>query len=234
MRERRRRKQPLRKKAKPWQIYLAGAIVALIAVSLVIIIGAVSRNTGAGFVETITVASPRPSGVPQDGHTFGSPDAPATIDEYLDFQCPFCRRAAMDVLPTIEAQYIASGKAKLVIHPIAILGSESIQAAAAAECANDQGQFWRYHDMLYANQGAENSGAFSAKRLKAFASDAGLDTNAFNGCLDAGTYTNLVEQNTASARASGITSTPTLLVNGSRVNATIPDLSAAILAVSGD
>jgi protein-disulfide isomerase len=216
-------------------MYIMGGIAALSVVVLVIALAALARGGGGdGSSATILVPTPRPSGVAQSGHVFGSADAPVTITEYLDFQCPFCRRAATDVMPTIEQQFIATGKAKLEVHPITILGSESVQAAAAAECANDQGRFWGYHDMLYANQGAEQSGSFSQSRLKQFASLLNMDSNAFDSCLDSSKYVGQVQQNTTAARAAGVRSTPTFMVNGTAVSTTIDALSAAIGQAAGD
>jgi protein-disulfide isomerase len=215
-------------------MYVMGGIAAISVVVFVIAVAALARSGGGGYSDRILVPTPRPSAVPQSDHVVGAADAPVTIDEHLDFQCPFCRRAAMEVLPTIDQKYVEPGTAKIVVHPIAILGSESVQAAAAAECANDQGQFWAYHDILYANQGAEQSGGFSDGRLKQFASALKMDKTLFDGCLDSAKYVEEVKQRTEAARDSGIASTPTFIVNGVRVAATIDDLSAAIESARGN
>lgn len=233
MSARRQQRRGGRRRRNPARSYIMGGIAAVAVVVLVISIAALARSGGGGYSETIVVPTPRPGGVAQDGYVLGSADAPVTVVEYMDFQCPFCRRAATDTLPTIEQQYIETGKARLEMRPIAILGSESVQAAAAAECANEQGQFWAYHDILFANQGAEQSGSFSDSRLKEFASALKLDTGAFGSCLDSGKYTDRVQQNTSDARDVGVGSTPTFMVNGSRVNATIGDLSSAIEQAAG-
>jgi Protein-disulfide isomerase len=216
-------------------MYIMGGIAALSVVVLVISLAALARGRGGdGSSDTILVPTPRPSDVVQSGHVFGSADAQVTITEYLDFQCPFCRQAVINVMPTIEQQFIATGKAKLEVNPIAILGSESVQAAAAAECANDRGRFWGYHDMLYANQGAEQGGSFSQSRLKQFASLLNMDSSAFDSCLDSSKYVDHVRQATTAARAAGVGSTPTFMVNGTAVSATIEALSAAIDQAAGD
>jgi protein-disulfide isomerase len=94
------------------------------------------------------------------------------------------------------------------------LGEESQWAAEAAECAGDQDAFWQYHDYLFAHQSGENGGAFNKDKLKGFAETLGLDTQAFNTCLDAGKYTQLVKDQTAIAQQIGVTSTPTFVLNG--------------------
>lgn len=200
----------------------------LTAVAIVIMIGSIAREGDEGPGGEVVVPTARPAEVSQDGRTLGDPSAPAAIVEYLDFQCPFCWRAATQVMPAIEQEFIATGQAKLEIRPIAILGSESVQAAAAAECASELGQFWAYHDILFANQAGEQRGAFNDSRLKEFAVALDLDADAFNSCLDSGKYVSQVEQATGDARAAGVSSTPTVLVNGVPVEPTVDAISAAI------
>ena len=96
----------------------------------------------------------------------------------------------------------------------AFLGPESQWSAEASECAGEQDAFWEYHDYLFTHQNGENQGAFSQDNLKLFAEELGLDTEAFNECLDSGRYTNLVQNQTNVARQLGVQSTPTFAVNG--------------------
>jgi protein-disulfide isomerase len=99
----------------------------------------------------------------------------------------------------------------------AFLGQESQWAGEASECAAEQDAFWEYHDYLFDNHGGENRGAFSKDNLKRFADELGLDTEAFNKCLDSGRNNQVVQSETASGREIGIQSTPTFLVNGQPV-----------------
>jgi protein-disulfide isomerase len=99
----------------------------------------------------------------------------------------------------------------------AFLGDESQWAAEASECAADQDAFWEYHDYLFDHHGGENQGAFSKDNLKGFAAELGLDTDAFNECLDSGKYTQIVQQETSAGQQIGIQSTPSFLVNGQPV-----------------
>ena len=94
------------------------------------------------------------------------------------------------------------------------LGEESIWAAEASECAAEQDKFWEYHDKLFDSQAGENQGAFSKDNLKKFADDLGLETEAFNECLDSGKYTEAVNALANTARQIGVRSTPTFAVNG--------------------
>lgn len=149
-----------------------------------------------------------------EGKALGPADAPIVIDEYADFQCPWCAKFATGALRQIEATYIQAGggRVRLVYHNMAVLGPDSQTAAEAAECANEQGQFWPYADRLYASQ--QTQGLFSKSGLKQVAADIGLDTLTFDACLDSRRYQGVVEAETQAARERNIRYTPTLLVNG--------------------
>lgn len=121
------------------------------------------------------------------------------------------------VTPQIIKRYVETGKVKLVWHDFAWIGSESRQAAQAARRAGRQGKLWEYHDYLYNNQRGENRGQFSNDDLKRFAGDVGLDGGAFSGCLEHGEDLPAIQQDLASARAEGITATPTFKLNGQRL-----------------
>jgi len=162
--------------------------------------------------------------------TYGQADAPVTVAEYLDFQCPVCRRAEVGLLPIIEEEYIATGKARLEVHPIAILGDESVLAAEAAQCAGEQGKFWEFHDTLFANQAGENKGAFSKDRLKQMAEALQLDRQAFGSCLDSGRYEAAVKGATQASKSVGVQGTPTFFVNGVRAENSVDSLRQAIEA----
>lgn len=99
----------------------------------------------------------------------------------------------------------------------AFLGQESVWAGEASECAAEQDAFWKYHDYLFDHQNGENRGAFNKDNLKQFAADLGLDTAAFNECLDSGRYTEVVRGETEAAQQIGVQSTPTFLINGQPV-----------------
>ena len=134
----------------------------------------------------------------------------------------------MSVLPTIEEEFMLTGKAKLQVRPIAFLGENSGLAAQAAECANEQGSFWRFHDMLYANQGGKGSDAFSREHLQRFAVALNLDTAAFASCLGSGKYASMVADDTNAAQQRGVDSTPTVFVNGKEVGGSLEEVRAAI------
>ena len=150
-------------------------------------------------------------------HFKGDPNAPVTIIEFADFQCPYCGRFFAETKPQIDEQYMQSGKVRFAYFNFAFLGPESNWAAEAAECAADQDKFWEYHDKLYDSQSGENQGAFNKANLKKFAEELGLDTSAFNECLDSGKYTQLIQDESSMASSIGVRSTPTFLINGQAV-----------------
>jgi protein-disulfide isomerase len=152
-------------------------------------------------------------------NTIGPASASVTIDEWADFQCPACRNFAA-LQPGLDQAVLGDGKVRFVFHHMAFLGPESILAAEAAECAGDQGQFWDYHDTLYAAQDGENRGTFSTEHLRQFATTIALDQGAFNSCLASHKYVSRVQQETQAGMQLGVNSTPTLFVNGQRVGLT--------------
>lgn len=152
----------------------------------------------------------------------GQASAPVTMVEFGDFQCPFCGRFARDTLPSIKKDYIDTGQVKFFYNDFSFLGAESFQAAEAAKCADDQGQFWAYHDYLYSNQQGENQGAFSDDNLKKFAAALGLDQSRFDSCLTAKKYEQAVRDETDRGRQYGVNSTPTSFVGGEMVRGALP------------
>ena len=153
--------------------------------------------------------------LPSDGPRLGSPDAPVTIEYWADYQCPFCARFALDVIPQLESR-IADGSVALVHRDFAFLGSESIDAAVAVRCAGQQGRYWPMHDAVYAAQDGENQGTFSRAKLEQLGASVGVDAPSFTACLDErGPLVEVLDDTSAGVRA-GIQSTPTVDVNGTR------------------
>lgn len=108
------------------------------------------------------------------------------------------------------------------------LGTESFRSAQASECADEQGAFWEYHDKLIEEWQGENAGAFSDANLVRFAGEIGLDSPSFDECLVSERYADKVSEQRDSASSIGVSSTPTVFVDGERVNATYAELKVAI------
>jgi protein-disulfide isomerase len=142
------------------------------------------------------------------GPTKGRQDAPITIVEFADFQCSFCWKFWKETLPAIEAEYIDRGKARFVFRNLVALGPGSEQAAEAAACAGEQGQFWAYHDRLFEKRGRL---AFTDPRL---VKELGLDPVALDACMASGRHRDRIFSESALARRLGASGTPTFLING--------------------
>ncbi|MBI4300842.1 MAG: DsbA family protein [Chloroflexi bacterium] len=196
------------KKRSMFPIYAGvGVVVALVLVALLIVFN--RGNSGKSSTSGVSVTA--------QGLTKGPQDAPVTIMEYADFQCPACQNFTETVEKQLESQYISPGKVKLVYRPYSFIGPESNWSAEAAYCANDQGRFWDYHDKLYDSQAGENKGTFSKANLKRFAKELGLDTNAFDSCLDSGKYSKTVQDDKKEGDRKGVQYTPTLFVDGQKI-----------------
>jgi protein-disulfide isomerase len=150
-------------------------------------------------------------------HFKGDPNAPITMIEFSDFQCPYCGSWNADAGAKILSEYVDPGKMRFGYFHFVFLGDESQKAAEASECAGDQGKFWEFHDTLFQSQNGENKGAFSEDKIKAMAEKLSLDTAAFNECFDSGKYTDVVNKQVQIARQLGVQSTPSFLVNGTPV-----------------
>ena len=155
-----------------------------------------------------------PAGLVTDGFAIGRADAPVTIDLYEDFQCPACRSWASGVFPRLAQNELANGTVRIVFHDMAFLGSESIDAGLAAYAAAEQGRFWDMWATIYVNQGHENSGAFSRERLIAMAQGLELDIARFESDWASTAAKAALETSQAEAAAAGVSSTPTVIVDG--------------------
>ena len=155
----------------------------------------------------------------------GDANAPVTLIEYGDYQCPFCGRMFTQVEQQLREEYINAGKVKMVFRNFQFLGSESTNAGAAAECAKDQGKFWPFHDALYTAEiedGQENNGNLDQALFASLAEKAGLDVGALVICYENSKYVAQVEKARTDAAAIGVNSTPTSYINGQMVKGAQP------------
>lgn len=197
----------------PMSIVVAGLLVA----------GAVWFRGSGNVNTTATIGGARPVKIELGNlPALGQEKAKVAIVEFGDYQCPFCGRFFQQTEPMIREQYVKTGQAKFVWRDFAFLGPESFWAAEAARCANDQGKFWQYHDILFNRQSGENQGAFNKDNLKKFAGELGLDQTAFDECLDSDRHTQAVKDDTDSGRAVGVGGTPATFVNGQIVEGAQP------------
>jgi len=117
------------------------------------------------------------TGIPERNGVLGPADAPVTVTEYLDLQCPVCAEASRTVLPDVVNDYVRTGKVKLQARTLHFIGSDSVRAARVAAGAAQQGRLWPFLEAFYAKQGAENSGYVTDDFLRDVAADAGVDAD---------------------------------------------------------
>jgi protein-disulfide isomerase len=158
----------------------------------------------------------------------GNVSAPITIIDFSDFQCYLCNRFVKNTEPLINQTYIQTGKVALVFGHLPNRGLDSMGAALAAQCTNDQGKFWEFHNLLYSNQKPIDSGWVSKENLKNFASlIPGLDIKQFDSCFDSEKYKSFVQKDIDLALSFGFRETPSFIVENS--NGSNPETLAGAL-----
>jgi protein-disulfide isomerase len=156
--------------------------------------------------------SPTPGVVevsPDDDPAIGPADAPVLIVEFSDFQCSFCGRFARETLGQILDSYGDRVRFVFRSFPLLSIHPQAQKAAEAAQCANDQGKFWEYHDLLFQNQQA-----LDEESLKGYARQLDLDMAAFTDCLDTERHFTEVQHDLTDGQSYGVTGTPTFFING--------------------
>jgi len=184
------------------------------------------------FFDKIDQGTPQPPAQPEekpaptidteklmdDDAVKGDKDAPVTIIEFSDYECPFCARFYSQTYLQIKSQYIDTGKVKLVFRDFPLSFHRQAQKAAeAAECAGDQGRYYDMHDKLF-EEGVKGG----VPTFRSYAKDLGLDTEEFNKCLDSGKHASEVRKDMADGSAAGIRGTPGFIINGQVVSGAQP------------
>ncbi|NJL33357.1 MAG: DsbA family protein [Chloroflexaceae bacterium] len=223
-----RKVQQTKKNASSMRVfYFVIGIVALagIAAAVTFLTSRDPATAGVDGIEGIQPFEvPYETGITEDGFHFkGAADAPVTIVEYADYQCPACANFATSSLAeTINAQYIANGQVRLILHDFPLpMHPNAPTASQAAYCAGDQNQYWQMHDWIYRTQdrwsGLSQQGASS--HFARIAASLGIDTDTFSACLADGNgqYRQHVGQAYQAAQTAGVPATPTFVVNGQMV-----------------
>ena len=154
-----------------WRLGIAAGVAAI----LVATVAAVSSSNDAP-PPTANAAS-IVAGIPESNGVLGDPDAPVTVTEYVDLQCPICAEAARETLPALIKDYVKTGKVKLQARTLSFLGPDSVRAAKVAAGAQEQGRLWAFLETFYASQGTENSGYVTDDFLRGVATAAGVDAD---------------------------------------------------------
>jgi len=213
----------------PVALAAAVALVAFAAVGIFVLgmftHSKVSSNGGGGGQAAVVAqptAGPTPTVGPvdvsaDDDPSQGPADAKVTVIEFSDFQCPYCARFQTETLPQIMQNY--GDKVRFVYRdfPLTSLHANALKAAEASECANEQGAYWKYHDLLFQNQTALDDAS-----LKNYAATLQLDTATFNQCLDSDKYLSEVQKDYQDGVTAGVQGTPAFFVNGMSISGAQP------------
>ncbi len=190
----------------------AAIAIALVAASLVSARGDGGGNgdgqvTGGADVEALL------EGIPQAGAVIGEDDAPVTLVEYADLQCPFCAQWSQQTFPELVSDYVRDGRLRIEFRGVTFIGPESEDALRAALAAGEQGKFWNVADLVYTNQGPENGGWVTDDFLRAVgAAVPGLDVDRMMEDRSSTAVTASIDKTSVEAQSSGVTGTPTFLL----------------------
>jgi protein-disulfide isomerase len=229
-----KKKPPKRKDSQNQSMFnlpvILGIVLAAVIVTVVLILADRQGNRSIIVPESHDYSL-------ANANMIGQENAPVVMVEYSDFQCRFCGQFREESFPGIFENYIETGKVLFIYRHYTILGPPSFRAAKASLCANEHGQFWPYHDYLFANQDESDSGAFSSSRLELFAEDIGLDVDSFRACLIDDRMDGQIDADFGAARDAGAESTPTFIINGKLIrgaqgyNVFVDEIEAALAAV---
>jgi protein-disulfide isomerase len=212
-----------RRAAKPSRphsrVYLAATVSAVLAASALVIASqlgsAGTRGANSATAELTGAAGNAAlfSGILQHGAVLGSPQARVTLVEYADLQCPYCGEFSRNALPSLVADYVRTGKVKLVFRGLAFVGPESDAALRAAIAAGHQNRLWNFTHLLYENQGAENSGWVTDGFVRSVAGAiAGVDVSRLVTDAQSTAVTEEIAAAQRLASSDGVNSTPSFRV----------------------
>ncbi len=197
-------------------------IVSAFLIAASIIAGAYMIRSGsfgsAGAPGDTAAGAPVKIADRKDQPTIGNANAKLTIYEFGDFQCPYCKNFFADTYPTLKANYIDTGKVKIVFRhfPLTQIHQNAQISSEAAECASRQGAFEAYYSILYTKGQGDGTG-LDAGSLKTYASQLGLNMPAFNKCLDNHEAKTVVDQDAAVGSKAGVSGTPSFVIDGQLV-----------------
>lgn len=207
----------------PWFYVSIIAVIVIIILAYSLIKPSVIEETGSSFkeIEGQQQAPTQQNVINIDGDddaVLGDDDAPITIIEFSDYECPFCTRFYLNTLPQIKSEYIDTGKVKLIYRDYPLgFHANAQKAAEAAECAGEQGKYYEMHDKLF-DEGV-NGGVSSFKQ---YAKEIGLNAGEFNECLDSGEMASEVQKDFQDGQRVGVRGTPTFFINGQYLSGAQP------------
>jgi protein-disulfide isomerase len=216
-----------RRQASP-RVLAAGAaviVLAIVAIVLAVVLTGGSSSSDAKVPQQGSLTNALPGaedvqqllkGIPQQGNVLGSPDAPVTMVEYIDLQCPYCQQFETQAMPTLVRKYVRPGKVKVEARPLAFIGPDSERGRNAVVAAGNQGKFFNVAQVLYLNQGEENSGWLDKEMVQAAAGSVpGLKVPKLLDDMGAGSVKSAEQSYEQKAQSDRVSATPTILVGKS-------------------
>jgi protein-disulfide isomerase len=214
---------------------LGGALAAAVAVASVAVAissghGGVTAASGARLTGA-TFSSRLFAGIPQHGNILGRPDAPARIVEFADLQCPYCRQYAIQALPSLVKDYVRTGKAQMEFENLSFIGPDSVRAGRAAAAAARQNKLWNFVDLMYLNQGAENTGYVTSSYVRhLLRAIPGLNVASALSATEEPAADSALTEATNLAVKDGVTGTPSFLIG--RASGPLVPFQPAILTAA--
>jgi protein-disulfide isomerase len=230
---------------KKRRLALLGAVVVVAAVVVGVLAlasggddGPQGLGGGGSTLEGERAVNALFAGIPQRGIAVGDPDAPVTVVEFADLQCPFCAQFARDALPEVVRRYVRTGKVRLELRLLTFIGSDSLRAGQMASAAALQGRGWQFADLFFANQGRENSGYATDEFLREVAGGVdGLDVDQALAQAERPAVGALLRMADGLATQLGVSSTPSFYGrrgDGKLEPLALSELSAAALGTEID
>jgi protein-disulfide isomerase len=218
--------QRRRRQASPRVLIAAAAVVVLAAVGIGLGVALGGGSGPAKPLKNVAGATSLFNGIPQHGNTLGKASAPVTFVEYVDLQCPYCDAFERQVFPDLVRRYVRTGKVKVVIRPLAFIGPDSRRGRDAVIAAGQQGRFFQLMELLYYNQGTENTGWLSESIVKRAATAVGLDLKAFDAARNSAGVSSAAGAFDQLATSQGVRSTPTVFVGKTGGTPTLVQLAS--------
>ncbi|MDY7075623.1 MAG: PCYCGC motif-containing (lipo)protein [Chloroflexota bacterium] len=183
-----------------------------------VIDAALAGETLATAEPVAPAAGPTPAAIAptDDALTLGNPDAPVTLVEFSDYQCPFCARHFQETWPRLKAEFVDTGRVRYVFKdfPIISIHPQAPKAHQAARCAGEQGEYWAMHDWILARQSEWSGNSDHVAVFKGYAVELGLETAAFAACLDGDRWGSEINADLAEGSDLGVSGTPAFFIAG--------------------
>lgn len=223
-----------RQRRRLWQLGGALALAAVIVAAIVVAAGSGEDTPKLRKGESLPgqiEANARFAPLPQKGIEIGNPKAPLTLVEFVDLQCPFCQQYTLNVLPTLIASYVRTGKLKMEFRNVAFISEDSIRAAQMAAAAGLQNKLWQFIEIFYVNQGEEKSGYVTDEFLRKIGHAVkGLDVEKAMANRGVAAVTKQLSDAQTQWRSNGFAGTPSFLIG--RTGGTLRPLSVQTLQLN--